>query len=276
MSSTYSFRRRVPPRPLSHDDLVNEIAGFYDAWAVDYDAAYADWTASMRAQGELLAAALTGRGAGPGARVLDCTCGIGTQAIGLALAGYDVRGSDISAEEVERARAEATKLDVSVRFEVADLLDLRGTLPTDWTGFDAVITANSLTHMADEAALVRALAQMATMCSANGVVAVTNRDYDSVGQPTATTVQRSIIGGAQRVSFQLWDWAADGRSYRMEDVLLTRPSAAGEGEWTVRNRSTVLSAWRRGDIERAATAAGLLDARWHETAWQPIVTFNTT
>lgn len=261
---------------MSHDAPVNEVAGFYDAWAVDYDAAYTDWTASVRMQGGLIAAALADRGVAPGARMLDCTCGIGTQAIGLALAGHDVSGSDISAAEIERARSEAAKFGVTAQFVAAELLDLRGALPDDWTGFDAVITANSLTHMADEQALVRAFEQMRSVCRTDGIVAVSNRDYDTVGQPASTTIQRSTSAGMQRVSFQLWDWAADGRSYRMTDMLLSRPESSdssNDGEWTVRSRSTRLNAWRRADVEGAAIAAGLLDPRWHETTWQPIATF---
>ena len=257
---------------------MSEIAGFYDAWAADYDAAYADWADSVRTQGRLLAAALADRGVTPGARVLDCTCGIGTQAIGIALAGYDVLGSDISPAEVERARAEAARFGVPAEFVAADLLDLGGTLPETWSGFDAVITANSLTHMAEERTLVRAFVQMAATCRSGGIVAVTNRDYDTVGQPVATAVQRSTSAGVERVervSFQLWDWSADGRSYRMADMLLTRPEAPIDGQWTVRSRSTTLHAWRRADIERAAAAAGLVDPQWHETPWQPIATWAT-
>ena len=254
-------------------EMMGEITGFYDAWSADYDAAFADWAASVRVQGAVLAAALEDRGIGRGARVLDCTCGIGTQAIGLALAGHEVRGSDISAAEVERARTEAVKFETTAEFVVADLLDLHGSLPTGWNGFDGVLSANSLTHMADEATLVRAFAQMAGVCRSNGVVAVTNRDYDSIGRPTSTAVQRSTSAGVHRVSFQLWDWAADGRSYTMEDVLLTRPESSGDGEWNVRSRTTTLYAWRRSDLEHAAADAGLLDVRWHETAWQPIATF---
>jgi len=254
---------------------VSEIAGFYDAWAADYDAAYADWADSVRTQGRLLAAALSDRGVTAGATVLDCTCGIGTQAIGIALAGYDVFGSDISPAEVERARAEAATFGVPAEFVAADLLDLGGTLPDTWSGFDAVITANSLTHMADERTLVRAFVQMAATCRSGGIVAVTNRDYDTLGQPVATAVQRSTSGGVERVSFQLWDWSADGRSYRMADMLLTRPKEAIDGQWIVRRRSTTLHAWRRADIERAAAVAGLLDPQWHETPWQPITTWAT-
>jgi hypothetical protein len=40
-----------------------------------------------------------------GARVLDCACGTGTLAVGLALRGFDVTASDASAAMVERARA---------------------------------------------------------------------------------------------------------------------------------------------------------------------------
>src|ERR1700736_5531060 len=39
--------------------------------------------------------------------VLDCACGIGTQALGLARAGYNVEGTDLSRAEIERAKAEA-------------------------------------------------------------------------------------------------------------------------------------------------------------------------
>ena len=254
---------------------MSEVAGFYDAWAVDYDAAYTDWVVSVRTQGGLIAGALAERGLVPGARVLDCTCGIGTQAIGLALAGHDVCGSDISVAEIERARAEAAKFGVSAEFAAADLLDLRGTLPEGWTAFDAVITANSLTHMADEDMLVRAFEQMRLACRSGGIVAVTNRDYDSLGQPVSTAVQRSTSAGTQRVSLQLWDWAVDGRSYRMTDLLLTRPESSVDGDWIMRSRSTTLHAWRRADIERAAGRAGLADVHWHETTWQPIATFRS-
>src|SRR5262245_16408378 len=41
-----------------------------------------------------------------GKRPLDCACGIGTQAIGLATLGFVVEGSDPSAASIDRARRE--------------------------------------------------------------------------------------------------------------------------------------------------------------------------
>ena len=289
----------------------DSIVGFYDAWAVDYDAAHADWRASVVAQGALLADALALRGVGPAQRVLDCTCGIGTQAIGLALNGYTVCGSDISSAEVERARREASNFDVTAEFAVADLLRLSSSLPPSWHAFDVVLSANSLTHLPDEATLIAAFVQMAEVCRPGGIIAVTNRDYDdhnhdddrdsadrdSAERPISTPVQLSVVADVRRASFQLWEWADDGRSYRMEDVLLTRPVAEPAVPWTARSRSTTLYAWRRADIERAATAAGLTDIEWThpqqahpqqahpqqthpqqthpQKPWQPIATMHT-
>src|SRR5690242_20589618 len=53
----------------------------------------------------------------PGARVLDCACGTGWLAVGLALRGYDVDASDLSPAMVERTRrlAEERAVEVNVR-----------------------------------------------------------------------------------------------------------------------------------------------------------------
>ncbi|MBV9279172.1 MAG: methyltransferase domain-containing protein, partial [Chloroflexi bacterium] len=81
---------------------------FYDELAASYHLIFADWRGgSMPRQGEALDR-LIRAGLGPPPRsVLDCSCGIGTQSIGLALQGYRVRGTDLSPRAVERARREA-------------------------------------------------------------------------------------------------------------------------------------------------------------------------
>src|SRR3954471_6818950 len=93
---------------------------FYDGLAPDYHLAYGgQWDAAVERQGAALDRII--RAALPEAQdVLDCSCGIGTQAIGLALRGYRVHGTDISAGEVERARTEAQRLGAELTFGVAD------------------------------------------------------------------------------------------------------------------------------------------------------------
>jgi len=55
------------------------------------------------------------RGFDRSARILDCACGIGTQAIGLAALGYCVTASDLS----EGALAEAKKRAEKIRYRSA-------------------------------------------------------------------------------------------------------------------------------------------------------------
>ncbi|MGW2234226.1 class I SAM-dependent methyltransferase, partial [Streptomyces sp. NPDC001759] len=64
---------------------------------------FADWEASIVRQAGVLAGLLRGE-LGPGPHhLLDCACGIGTQAIGLARAGHRVVGSDLSPVAAARA-----------------------------------------------------------------------------------------------------------------------------------------------------------------------------
>lgn len=62
-----------------------DTRGFHDELAAHYDLMYADWDASITRQGKALDA-LPASALGPGPHtVLDNACGIGTQALGLAL-----------------------------------------------------------------------------------------------------------------------------------------------------------------------------------------------
>lgn len=73
-----------------------------------------------------------------GARVLDAPCGAGRIAVRLAERGLAVTGIDLSAEEIEEARARGS----AARFEVGDLR----ALPEE--GFDAVVCwGNSFGYM---------------------------------------------------------------------------------------------------------------------------------
>jgi SAM-dependent methyltransferase len=99
----------------------------------------------------------------PGARVLDCACGIGLLAAGLAARGFAVDASDASPEMVARTRA--LGLDAQVRrWE-----DLAG------GPYDAVLcVGNSLTHAADRRA---ALAGMARVLAPGGLLVLTSRNW---------------------------------------------------------------------------------------------------
>ena len=124
---------RARPREAGR---ITQMPGFYDQLAPLYHLVYQDWDASIRRQGEQLAAVIEAEW--PGTRsVLDVSCGIGTQAIGLAMQGYAVNGSDISELAVDRAMREAVKRGASIKFSVCDM---RNAFAHHGPGFDVVVS----------------------------------------------------------------------------------------------------------------------------------------
>ena len=87
--------------------------GAYDAIAGVYEYLVPDALLSPRGSAEAFAQYV-----GPGARVLDCACGTGTLAVGLALRGHEVAATDASAAMVRRtarlAAANGVALDAAV------------------------------------------------------------------------------------------------------------------------------------------------------------------
>ena len=88
---------------------MNITQTFYNHLAASYDKLFQDWYATIREQALLLDKLFREAGFDPSAKVLDCACGIGTQAIGLAALGYNVTGSDISEGELAEARKRAAE-----------------------------------------------------------------------------------------------------------------------------------------------------------------------
>jgi 2-polyprenyl-3-methyl-5-hydroxy-6-metoxy-1,4-benzoquinol methylase len=137
---------------------------------------FADWRAEVVRQGEVLDH-LIRRQVGPSAStVLDCTCGIGTQAIGLAMRGYTVHATDLSPVAVARAAREALSFGAALTFDVADFR----TLATKQSAtFDVVLCGdNTPAHLLEEADLRVATAQMRARLKPGGVLLASLRDYD--------------------------------------------------------------------------------------------------
>src|SRR5207245_728827 len=70
---------------------------FYDDLAADYHLLFADWGQAIRWQGDAIDRLIRAHwpASDPPRTLLDCTCGIGTQALGLAMQGYAVTASDL-------------------------------------------------------------------------------------------------------------------------------------------------------------------------------------
>src|SRR5688572_5261176 len=100
--------------------MPNEVLGFYEGLASEYHLMFLDWKQEVQRQGEILDAFIRHQSVREARTVLDCACGIGTQAIGLATRGYRVHATDLSPLAIERATREAAALGAHLTLEVAD------------------------------------------------------------------------------------------------------------------------------------------------------------
>jgi SAM-dependent methyltransferase len=243
---------------------------FCDGLAGDYHLLFEDWRQGVRWQGGVLDRLLRGLLGDRPLSILDCCCGIGTQAIGLALSGHRVHATDLSPEAVARAEREAAEFGVSITVGVADVR----TLAEQVAGvFDAVVACdNSLPHLLTDEDLRRGVAGMAARLRPGGVFLATTRDYDALvrERPAATPV-RVIAGRPRRFTFQVWDWAADGRTYGVHQFILQE-----EGGRRVAHHAGKYRALLRDDLAAAIRQAGLGEVRWHTPEesgyYQPVVT----
>ncbi|MFM9373720.1 class I SAM-dependent methyltransferase [Streptomyces sp. Da 82-17] len=247
------------------------VARFYDELADDYHLIYADWDASIRRQGEALDALVRearGTGAEP-ATVLDCACGIGTQALGLAGRGHRVTGTDLSPRAAARASREAARRTVPLRTAAADMRQL----PFDSGQFDVVVCAdNSLPHLLTADDVHAALAEMHRVLRPGGLLLVSTRPYDELlrDRPASTPPQvHPDTGGAAQgrgrtVTFQLWNWHDDGEHYDLEHFqLLPAPRAtAPDDDWRVRVRRSTYWALGSARLTEWATRAGFTGVEW--------------
>lgn len=235
---------------------MGDVAGFYDAIGDHYHLQVASWRELVVRSGAALGRLL---GDAP-LDVLDCSCGIGTQAIGLALQGHRVHGTDLSPASLARAEREARSFGVPLTTCVADMRRLEE-LDRD---FDVVLSGgNAFAHF-NPAGLVEVTRSMLSVLRPEGLLAATVRDYDALaaGRPRFHGEQVHDTAEGQRIHFQLWDWSDDGSSYRLSYFLLREEG----GSFETSCERTTLYALDRAAIEAALELAGCCEIRWREPA----------
>jgi SAM-dependent methyltransferase len=259
---------------------IESIESFYDDLAGHYNLLFEDWNRSITRQASVLGPILERYTGKSSPRVLDCACGIGTQAIGLAQRGHSVSGSDLSARAIDRARAEAQKRNLPIDFHVADLRQLSA-FPegSSENKFDAILVAdNALPHLLTQDDLQQALSAIASRLSGNGILVATIRDYDALlltrptFQPPAFFPHPSSNPAAQRIVHQVWQWHGD--EYDLH-LYLTLPVNDRQDSWQVRHFHSRYRALTRAELNLALNEAGFTEITWLEPAatsfYQPIV-----
>lgn len=241
---------------------------FYDNMATQYDKLFLDWQTTTHEQAVILERIFAEKGFDRSAAILDCACGIGTQAIGLAALGYSVTASDISEGELCEARLRAERNNVSIRFEQADFCALSDSFDEK---FDIVIVMdNALPHMLTGAALKKAVDSITGQIRPGGIFVASIRDYDALlmTKPPYSPPYIHKTDNGQRVSFQTWDW--EGDNYRLVQYIIDDEASLEISRFECEYRTI-----RRDELTKLLEDAGCTEVEWKFTEdsgfYQPIV-----
>jgi len=183
-----------------------------------YHLIFDDWDAAIERQRAVISRLLPPPD--DAGTVLDCACGIGTQTLGLARAGYAVQGTDISHAEIERAKMEAAARNLDIAFRVDDMRELR----TSPMGEFGVVLAfdNALPHLDSDFDILSALAAMRDRLHPGGRLLLSLRDYEPLIEQHPTMMPPALFSddGRRRIVHQVWDWL-DERRYAVH-LFITR------------------------------------------------------
>lgn len=247
---------------------MNITQSFYNNMAAQYDKLFLDWHATTQEQAAILETIFSENGFDRTAQILDCACGIGTQAIGLAMIGYSVTASDISDGELAEAAGRAGKYGAKIRFSHADFCSLSDVFSEQ---FDIVIAMdNALPHMLTHEDLESAVRSITGQIRPGGIFVASIRDYDSllVGKPPYSPPYIHKTDKGQRISFQTWIWSGD--NYQLTQYIIDDEDSLQVSKFVCEYRAV-----RREELTNLLLSNGCSEVVWkfpEETGfYQPIV-----
>lgn len=215
---------------------MDMIQTFYDQLASQYHKLFFDWQTATREQAVLLDSLFARFGFTRSSRVLDCACGIGTQAIGLASLGYRVTGSDLSEAALAEANKRAQQHQVQIPFLQGDFRALEAAFDQR---FDIVMAMdNALPHMLTHEDLSDAVRSMVSRVDNGGLFVASIRDYDALltEKPSYSPPYIHKTANGQRVSFQTWDWEDD--RYKLTQYIIEDEGAVQVSKFHCAYRAT--------------------------------------
>jgi glycine/sarcosine N-methyltransferase len=251
--------------------MPDEIRSFYDSLAENYHLIFEDWELSIQRQATVLNGILAKElQISLPIRILDCACGIGTQAIGLAALGHSLVASDLSEAAILRARREAESRGLKIEFHRSDMTSLAEIAEA---GFDSVLALdNALPHLSS-AQLGEALHAIGSKLRRGGLFMASIRDYDALIHQRPNMQEPSFYGkpGQQRIVHQVWDWTNESE-YTLHLLLTKQEGSAWVGRHYVSRYRCLL----RQELSEALASAGFNEIRWRMPEasgfYQPLVT----
>lgn len=242
---------------------------FYDRLAEFFDV-MTDWPSRLAVELPFLEATFARYNA---QAVLDAACGTGGHAIALAQRGYRVSGTDVSAQMIARAQANAARAGVTIPFVVARFQDLYTTFGAS---FDAVLClGNSLPHVLTDAAALESVLNLRGCLRAGGVLILHNLNYDKrwKEKPRWFAVNAGMLENRETLVWRFADYPA-AREVEGETQMIASDAARitfnialftkhADGAWSVEVQSTLQRPYQHSEIELLLRRAGFREITFY-------------
>jgi SAM-dependent methyltransferase len=240
---------------------------FYDKLTPFYHLIDQDWHASIARQASELDSIIKENWGVNIRSILDVTCGIGTQSLGLASLGYAVTASDLSPKAVGRARREASARNLHIDFSVADM---REALTAHGRQFDLLVACdNAVPHLLTDDELLETFQMFYRCVGAGGGCLISVRDYE---KEERTGVQIKPYGlrfdGKRKyLVFQMWEF--QGLLYELSMYFVEDGGTADCVTHVMRTRYYAIGT---GRLVELMSQAGFSDVRrLDEKFFQPVI-----
>jgi len=229
---------------LTETEFYDRLAAFFDVMT--------DWQSRLTVELPFIEATFARYNV---QSVLDCACGTGGHAIALAQRGYRVIGSDISAQMIARAQANAQHVGVMIPLVVARFQDLYSTFNAQ---FDAVLClGNSLPHVLTDAAALASLSNMRVCLRSGGVLILHNLNYDKrwKEKPRWFAVNSGTLNQRETLVWRFADYDETSGLITFNIALFSKNE---NGAWSVDVNSTPQRPYRQNEIELLLSSFRLL------------------
>lgn len=249
--------------------IQNNNEEFYEAIADYYHLFFRDWDAVMQREGATLRRLFRDKGV---KTVLDASCGMGTQAIALALNNFEVTAADPNQKMMQRARENAQKRGVmdDITFVRAGFL----ALPKVLNGpYDAIVTkGNALLHLLTDEEILDALHNFHTLLRPGGTVNIGVRDFNFMleDRPRFVPVQAHLDDlHRDYILFDIYDWN-DGPPVT---VTFNTFIVSGKGDqYTATRHPITFRALRRNELESMLAQVGFVSVQVEPQGWENVFT----
>lgn len=238
------------------NDHIHMTKDFYDDMSKNYHLIFDNWDIAMEKQARVLQLHISNFFENSDVSILDCTCGIGTQTIGLGTLGYKVTGTDISPNAIERAIKESRARNLDIEYHVLDIRRISAL----GRSFEVIISIdNSLPHLIDDEEIFNALKAVRSCLKDEGVFIATTRDYDALikERPDMTPPCFRRDDSGDWITCQVWNWVSQN-VYEVHQHITTKT----DGRWLHHHTVTLYRALQRSELEYFSREVGFKNVQW--------------